>query len=100
MKKKKNAGVTYDPSVIMIYANELYRQASSIVAGYTFIGCALGLGFGLLFRSFHPFIPALIGAALLGFIGYSIGRAKSFSLRLEAQQALCQLQTELNTRRG
>jgi membrane associated rhomboid family serine protease len=46
---------------------------------------------------------ANIGALVAGFIGlligYNSGKAKAFSLVLQAQQVLCQRQIELNTRK-
>jgi hypothetical protein len=39
-----------------------------------------------------------IGAILGGAMGYAIGTEKAFTLRLQAQVALCQVQIEANTR--
>jgi len=37
---------------------------------------------------------------LFGWVGWEIGQRWAFHLRLQAQQALCQVQIEANTRRG
>jgi len=39
----------------------------------------------------------IVGAVLGGIIGYTIGDARAFGYRIQAQSALCQLQIERNT---
>lgn len=99
MSKKKSSSISYDPGIILQFAGELYRQAKGIVALYTLIGIAGGLFLGIPLMAFVGLFGFPAGAALFGLMGFAVGRQKSFSLRLEAQRALCQLQTEVNTRR-
>lgn len=94
--------VTYDAQIIVVFAESLYRQASTIVATYTVLGVLAG-GFGgaVLATAIHSdsrLIGVGIGALVVGIVGYSIGQQKAFGLRLQAQVALCQVQIEANTR--
>jgi hypothetical protein len=100
----------YDPNILQIYADELYRQAKWIVfttglryaiAAFIFTSAAL---FVLDPRARTNFwgtpnivlVWAATALALLG--GLDVGRRKSFRLKLEAQRILCDCQIELNTR--
>jgi hypothetical protein len=97
----------YDPRVIEQFAENLYRKASAFVAGSVAIGAALGAAFGAVpltslgaewpVPSVFGFATLLIGVIFGGAIGYVIGDTRSFGYRLQAQSALCQLQTERNT---
>ena len=88
----------YEPTVIHTFADRLYRQASQIEATYVLLGLLVGGGAGFAVASaaraqlMAVFVIVVIGVALVGAVGYSIGQQKAFSLKLQAQQALCQLQ--------
>ena len=47
--------------------------------------------------SYLGFATLLLGGLVGGLIGYVIGDTRSFGYRLQAQSALCQLQSERNT---
>lgn len=104
--------VSYDPNLIIQFADRLYARANRLIATYVIRGFLLGgLVPGLLFfivsrvaggaglrmgEGLCVFLPlGAIGAA----IGWSIATEKVFVLKLQAQQALCQLQIEMNTRK-
>jgi hypothetical protein len=97
----------YDPKVIEQFAEKLYRKASSFVAGSVVIGAALGAAFGAVpltslgepwpIPSYLGFATLLLGSLVGAIIGYVIGDTRSFGYRLQAQSALCQLQSERNT---
>ena len=97
----------YDPKVIEQFAEKLYRKASAFVAGSVVIGASLGAAFGAVpltslgeawpIPSYLGLATLLLGGLLGGLIGYVIGDTRSFGYRLQAQSALCQLQTERNT---
>jgi len=97
----------YDPKIIEQYADKLYRKASSFVAGSIVLGASLGAAFGAVpltslgaswpIPSYLGFATLLLGGLLGGLIGYVIGDTRSFGYRLQAQSALCQLQSERNT---
>lgn len=97
----------YDPKVIEQFAEKLYRKASAFVAGSIVIGASLGAAFGAVpltslgaawpIPSYLGFATLLLGGLLGGLIGYVIGDTRSFGYRLQAQSALCQLQSERNT---
>ena len=85
----------YDPNIIVEFASRLYSKANSIVATYTFFGLMVGAFAGM---AWGGTTGAIVGAIVIGVIGYSMGTEKAFQLRLQAQTALCQVQIELNTR--
>lgn len=97
----------YDPKIIEQFAEKLYRKASAFVAGSVVIGASLGVAFGAVpltslgaawpIPSYLGFATLLLGGLLGGLIGYVIGDTRSFGYRLQAQSALCQLQSERNT---
>ena len=97
----------YDPKVIEQFAEKLYRKASAFVAGSIVIGASLGAAFGAVpltslgtawpIPSYLGFATLLLGGLVGGLIGYVIGDTRSFGYRLQAQSALCQLQSERNT---
>lgn len=95
--------VAYDASVIEEFAEALYAQAKWIVVRYCAMGAVIGLAIGYGFagaarlRGAEAVVGGLVGAAGL-VLGYSAGRARAFFLRLQAQQALCEVQIEKNTR--
>jgi tetrahydromethanopterin S-methyltransferase subunit E len=104
---------TYDENVLQQYADDLYRQAKWIVA-------MTGLRYGVIVLVVSWVAMMMVATAqksvgtdaanagvtlvlfltLIGIaIGVGAGRRKVFMLKLQAQQILCQRQTELNTRK-
>jgi predicted signal transduction protein with EAL and GGDEF domain len=98
--------VTYDAAVIMDSADRLYKQAKSIVLSSTALGVLIGVvggpvGFILATQSRSSLgIAAAVGAVIGGLMGYIRGTERAFSLKLQAQVALCQVQIERNTSAG
>jgi hypothetical protein len=93
--------VNYDPQIIVAFAENLYRQASSVIATYTVLGVLVGLVLGVGLGNAvlgSAGIGAVIGGVVVGGIAFSLGQQKAFGLRLQAQVALCQVQIETNTR--
>lgn len=99
----------YDPAILEEFADRLYTRAQSIIGTYTVLGIVLGFVAGLVISSFMTSLkgsgisPLTLGAILAvvgGIGGFQIGREKAFWIKLEAQRALCALQTEFNTRKG
>lgn len=96
--------VSYDPEVIQEFARRLYQRARTITLSYSIVGLLVGFAAALLiFASIRHGkfelnggmgIIAIIGALF----GYFAGSEKAFKLRLEAQQALCQVEIEKNSR--
>jgi hypothetical protein len=96
----------YDPKVIEQFAEKLYRKASSFVAGSVVIGASLGAAFGAVpltslgsswpIPSYLGFATLMLGGLVGALVGYVIGDTRSFGYRLQAQSALCQLQSERN----
>jgi outer membrane lipoprotein SlyB len=91
--------VTYDAAIIEKFAQKLYSQANSIVAVATLLAMVMGgiAGASVGSRDQSSAYP-IVGAVCLGALGYAIGQARAFSLRLQAQVALCQVTIERNTR--
>jgi hypothetical protein len=87
--------VSYDPNVIQEFADKLYSRADAIVLGWMALSALVGF-----------FVGAMLGGGPLrllliflgGAIGYAVGMQRAFLLKLQAQQALCQVQIEQNTR--
>lgn len=87
----------YDPEIIQKLADQLYSQANTIVVISTLVFLIIGGAAGYAVdRDFGG--PAIAGLVVGGIIGYFIGQARAFVLRVQAQTALCQRQIEYNTR--
>jgi hypothetical protein len=87
----------YNSDIIQAFADKLYSQANTIVATSTVLGLIIG-GVGG-FAALQNAVGAIVGAIMLGLIGFSIGQGRASALKLQAQTALCQVQVEKNTRR-
>lgn len=87
----------FDPSVIQVAADALYKRADSIIAGSVGLGMLTG-GFPI-YAATHKLWAAAVGALIAGIVGYGFGTGRAFALRLQAQTALCQLRIEHNTRK-
>ena len=96
--------VPYDPIIIQTFVERSYRRANNAIAAYTLIGVFGGLSVGYI-------LGGLLGEVargrmlyeglcilLFGGIAYAIGRDRSFSLRVRAQIALCQMRIAANPR--
>ena len=95
--------VAYDSKVLYEFADRLYRQASRIVLSYTMVGALIGflLGGGAAVAADvrdSAMVAGIVVALLFGAAGFSMGQEKAFTLRLQAQTALCQARIEENTR--
>ena len=91
----------YDPKLLQALAEKTQAQATAAVMGGIAAGAMTGGLFGyaanLMFVSpVNLLLPGLIVGTLLGI---AAGRRRALALRLQAQLALCQLQTEENTRK-
>lgn len=103
----------YDPAVIQQIADDLYSEADAIVSAATTRGVlgggVLGLALGMLFMSAGGQAgDGAVGALLIWIVIFGAGgyamvigpaRRQALQLRYQAQLALCQMRTELNTRR-
>jgi hypothetical protein len=91
----------YDPTVIHQFADSLYSQAATIVFTYAIAGMLPGIAvLGYAFIVNEP-LGVFGGGFLLvvgGLLGAMRGKTAGFALRLQAQQALCNVQIEYNTR--
>ena len=91
----------YDPIIVTKFADRLYSRAAAIIALYGFAGAVFGAGAGVALFSTMRWSVAVGGffGMLVGlFFGAAIGEDRASLLKLQAQQALCQLQIEWNTR--
>lgn len=86
---------SYDPDVIEKFARVLYNRANGMIFSYAAVGLIVGGAGGFS----TGIMPIMVCAAALGLVvGYWMGSARAFALKLQAQTALCQLQIEKNTR--
>lgn len=98
---------TFEPRIIEQFAESLYRKATAFLMGSVVAGVVLGMAFGAVpltslgsawpVPSFLGFATMLLGGVFGGVIGYSIGDARSFGYRLQAQTTLLQLEMERNS---
>jgi hypothetical protein len=95
--------VTYDENIILTFTERLYRRAASMVIAYALFGAMVGAlaGVGIAIATSTPELIKGVAAAIGAVgavIGGMVGSERAFALRLLAQQALCQVQFERNTR--
>jgi hypothetical protein len=88
--------VQYDPSVIYKFAERLYSRAATIAILYGILGLFIGAmaGGGAASAMEATGAGAIVGALVGAGLGVAIGIEKGFTLRLQAQQALCQVKIE------
>jgi hypothetical protein len=94
--------MVYDPRFIVTFADRLYAQANRVIALVTLLGSIVGVAGGFAVDNVLSSRPSgggsAIGVILGTVIGFMIGSDRAFHFKLEAQRALCALQTEINTR--
>ena len=87
---------TYDPKIINEFADRLYKRAQSIIINYSVIGLFLGGMCGFITKEKIAMIIFALAGLIVGFL---MGREKAFTLKLQAQTALCQVQIEKNSQK-
>ncbi|RKH53840.1 hypothetical protein D7X55_01605 [Corallococcus sp. AB049A] len=90
--------VQYDPSIITKHTQALYNRASGIIFAWGVIGFIGGAIGASAMNAQGAFV--LVGGLVVALSGVMFGRARAFSLQLQAQVALCQVAIEANTRRA
>ena len=101
--------IEYDEGIILKMVGDLYAQARSLESGYTLMGLLLGgvlgwAGTAILADTAKgldasPGCMGLAAGLACALAGYLMAKPKAFLLRLAAQQAMCMVQIERNTRR-
>ncbi len=100
---------TYDEKILQQYADSLYQRAqwivlwTAVIYGLSAFAIAVVLAFAgdslVKEVSLDAWQSLVIIVTVLGVVaGIVMGREKAFSLKLQAQQILCQRQIEINTR--
>lgn len=92
------ADVRYDPLIIQKFANTLYAQARSILTMCLLLGVLFGASAWIAVAHSSNHVVGAILFALCLVVAYMVGNALGFRYKLQAQIALCQVQTEMNTR--
>ena len=91
----------YDPKIIQEYAEGLYKQSRSVVTCYFFIGIFASIivfsQISNLLKGEFDFLIVAIGVFIGGIIGLFTGKNRAFEMKLDAQQALCQVSIQQNT---
>jgi hypothetical protein len=93
---------SYKPEIIVNYADQLLSSAASVSGSSWLLGLLLGGTAGHIVYdalNVQPWDASLLLALLCSTIAAWLGRASASRLRGKAQQALCMLQIEENTRR-
>ncbi len=95
--------VDYDPKIIQNYADGLYKQAQSVATCYFFIGIFTSIivfsKISDILKGEFDFLIVAIGVFIGGVIGLFAGKNRSFEMKMEAQQALCQIKIQENTKK-
>jgi uncharacterized protein YacL len=92
--------INYDASIIQKFADNLYKKANQIIIIYSVFGFSIGVLISVGIGRFIESMPILyvIVSVFMALFGFAAGRERSFSLKLQAQNALCLKQIEENTR--
>jgi|TARA_R100000049_G_C1948880_1_gene95347 hypothetical protein len=91
----------YDPKVIEAFAEAMYKEADRIAVSSAILwglGAAVLIGVATTMLESASLFMVVVGGGGAGFLGYKRGEAKAFTLKLEAQTALCQVQIERNAK--
>lgn len=100
--------VQYDPSIIVEFAEQLYKQARRVIFFYSFLGFVISAFIAIVVTALASSTYVVGGLQLASvclvifigtLIGSMIGRSRAFRLKLEAQIALCDVEIEKNTRK-
>ena len=93
--------VKYDYQLIQKFADRLYAEADGVVIHSTVVATMVGIIAGYVIAAVTHVQTigfVLVCAVVAGGMGYVRGREKAFTLKMQAQQALCLMYTERNTR--
>lgn len=92
----------YDPKNHQDFIDLLHTRAKRITIVYTLMAAIVGAGISVAIGYMKPGSASLgsivLWTAVLAFFGFVMGRERSFKMRLQAQELLCQKQIEENTR--
>ena len=93
--------VEYDPKVIRDYADGLYKQAKSVSTCYFFTGIFLAIiifsRISDILKGDFDFLIIAIGVFIGAVMGIFAGKNRAVEMKLQAQQALCQVKIQENT---
>ncbi len=95
--------VEYDASVITQYVTRLKFKANWAILSHSIVGFIIGLLVGVLFArnlsvALSDLTLIVIFMTIGILIGYLRGREAAFKIQIQAQQILCQVAIEQNTR--
>ena len=93
--------VKYDSQLIQKFADRLYAEADRVVMQSTVVATLVGATAGYVIAAFTRVQTVgyvLVCAVVAAGMGYVRGRERAFTLKWQAQQALCLMYTERNTR--
>src|SRR3989440_10482070 len=93
--------VRYDSQLIQKFADRLYAEVDRVVMQSTVVATLVGVIAGYVIAAVTR-VPTvgfvLVCAIVAGGMGFVRGREKAFTFKWQAQQALCLMHTERNTR--
>ncbi len=93
--------VKYDYQLIQKFADRLYAEGNRVVFHSTVVATMVGIIAGYVIAAVTHVQTigfVLVCAVLAWGMGYVRGREKAFTLKMQAQQTLCLMYTERNTR--
>ena len=96
----------YDAAILEEYATSLYNKALTVVVTtvvlWFFVGVIVGGGLLVWIKPTDGLVGLFLicfSAVVGGFVGHNIGSSRAFKYRLDAQNTLCQVAIERNTRK-
>jgi hypothetical protein len=108
LRKTRMVRAEYDEEILQSLADSLYKQAREIILHealkYTLVALLFAVALLIALNKFVADLGELNGWLAVGFCvmgawwGSSTGKAKAFEFKVRAQQILCQMQIERNTR--
>jgi uncharacterized membrane protein YeaQ/YmgE (transglycosylase-associated protein family) len=90
--------VAYDRALIQQFAEKLYAQARTVLITWALLGLVIAFIAAASLGQKMGIGEAVILGGIGALVGYVAARSRAFTLRLQAQTALCQAQIEENTR--
>ena len=89
---------TYDHNEMQALAVEYQKRAMAAPILLTWLGVVMGALACGFFAPYRLVVFSVVGGLWGGITGYYLGRARATTLRARAQELLCQMRIEENTR--
>jgi hypothetical protein len=91
----------YDPTLLNDLANKLQTGTKRVVLIFTVMGALMGAAVGsyiYMATTTESKLQVALWTVMLAVFGWVVGRERAFTMSVRAQEILCQLRIEENTR--